>query len=356
MRVRRRVLAVVIAMSLALLVVGGTRLWDRLHRTPLQDAVAVVMGDAKVFSFTDWAQVRKQIGVPTTSSASEADIAKLAQRGYDTDLTAASSIDGSTAALQTYFGFSPMSMLWEVYSKTLDGSAMVVRMPDDFDFGQVRSKLTSSGFTKPSSSEGVWKGGVDLVAKLDPTLTPELQYVAVLADKHLIVTSDGEKYMTRAVAAALGNKRSLGDTASARDLVAEAGKPVAASVWAGDFACTDLAMSQASVDDQATASALIAKAGKVSPLSGMVMSLAADSTLSVVQLFEDADQAKENLRARSRLAVGEAVGRGGSFSDDLTLTSSRTEGAAVLLRWKPKDPTSFPLSGLDTGPVVFATC
>jgi hypothetical protein len=78
--------------------------------------------------------------------------------------------------------------------------------------------------------------------------------------------------------------------------------------------------------------------------------------LTDAEQFEDSGQAKDNLRARARLAVGDAPARGGQFSDDFTLTSSRTDGASVVLRLRPKEKTGFVLSALDDGPVVFATC
>jgi hypothetical protein len=86
------------------------------------------------------------------------------------------------------------------------------------------------------------------------------------------------------------------------------------------------------------------------------MAIAADRTLTVAEGFEDDRQAKDNLRPRAELAVGEAPGRGGSFSDDLQLVSSRTDGATVLLRLRPKERSGFVLSALDNGPVLFATC
>jgi hypothetical protein len=61
-------------------------------------------------------------------------------------------------------------------------------------------------------------------------------------------------------------------------------------------------------------------------------------------------------RARARLAVGDAVGRGGSFADDFRLTSSRATGSTVLLTMKPKQREGFVLSALYDGPVIFATC
>jgi len=178
----------------------------------------------------------------------------------------------------------------------------------------------------------------------------------VLADQHLIVTSDEESYAKVAAEAALGDRPSLADESATRDLVGKLAEPAAAMVWSRDFACSDLAMSQADQDAQDEANALVARAGGVSPLSGLVMALHPDRRLTVAEQFESAGQAKENLRARARLAVGDAPGRGGSFSDDLTLTTSRTNGSAVLLELKPKERTGFVLSALDNGPVLFATC
>jgi hypothetical protein len=127
-------------------------------------------------------------------------------------------------------------------------------------------------------------------------------------------------------------------------------------VWTRDFACNDLAMSSAGQDDQDQAATLVAKAGKITPLDGLVMSMSADRSLSVSELFESSSAAKENLRARARLIVGDAPGRGGAFSDDMTLTSSRTDGPTVQLRLRPTAKTGYLLSAYDSGPVLFATC
>jgi hypothetical protein len=351
---KRRILrAIAVALVVIALAFAGLKLWDRAHRTPLREAVDAVPRDALRVSFTDWEAVRKQLDVHGTGTAAAE---RLGSRGYDSDLSSVSSIDESTAALQKHFGFSPLTIQWEAYAQSKAGSAMVVRMPGGFDFGHVRDHLADLGFKKPKNENGVWNGGVDLVASIDPTITPELQYVVVLAGKHLIVTSDTAQYAKTATAAALGKQPSLGDVGSVRTVVAKTGKPAAAMVWSRDFVCTDLAMSQADPDSQQQAQAAIAAAGKTSPLTGMSMALSADRRLSVVQLFESSAQAKENLGARAKLAVGPAIGLGGSFGDDMKLTSSRTDGNAVLLGWKPKEKTGFLLSAYDDGPIIFATC
>jgi hypothetical protein len=353
---RRSAVVVAVAVVASLLVVLGVRTWQDRNRTSFSEALDTVPRSTLRLAFTDWAAVRRALDVPTMASPSAAVLEKLTTRAYDVDLSAASSVDESTAALQKYFGFSPATAQWEAYAQSRAGATMVVRMPDDFDMDRVTEHLGDLGFTKPSKDTGVWRGGVDLVAAIDPTITPELQYVAVLADRHLVVTSDRESYAKLAAATALGDRDSLGDLASARDLVDPLAEPAAAMFWSRDFACTDLAMSQADDGDQSRADELVSRAGGVTPLTGLVMAMAADRTLTVAEGFEDDRQAKDNLRPSAELAVGEAPGRGGSFSDDLQLVSSRTDGATVLLRLRPKERSGFVLSALDNGPVLFATC
>ena len=358
MQTRNRILAVgvVVVLVLGLAVVGGKHVWDRMHRSDLDAAIGVVPRQTQRLSFTDWEQVREKVGVPTTASPTAAEVEKLTNRGYDTDLTAVSSIDESTAALQDNFGFSPTTMAWEAYAQSKAGATMIARMPDGFDFDKVRHHLEDLGFTEPSAQDGVWLGGTDLVANIDPTITPELQYVAVLADQHLIVTSDTEDYAKAAAGVAKGDADSLGDVSSVEDLADRVGSPAAAMLWPRDFACSDLAMSSADQDSQDQAETLIADAGKTSPLNGLAMALEPDRKFRVVLHFESSGQAKENLAARAKLAVGDAIGRGGSFADDLKLTSSRTEGSSVVLGFTPKQRTGFVLSALDSGPVIFASC
>jgi hypothetical protein len=353
----RRIVVVVMAVVVAILLVLGVRaVWQDKHRTGLRDALDVVPRSTLRLAFTDWAAVRRQLHVPDQTHPTAATIEELTSKAYDSDLSSASSIDEATAALQKNFGFSPATVQWEAYAQSRAGATMVVRLPDNVDPGEVTDHLADLGFKKPGSSTGVWKGGIDLVAAIDPTITPELQYVAVLADQHLVVTSDTESYAEQAVAAAKGDKDSMSDVASTRQLVETMDEPAAAMVWSGDFACEDLAMSQADQDSQSQADSLVEAAGGVSPLSGLVMAMAPDRRLTVGELFESSGQAKDDLRPRAKLAVGEAPGRGGSFSDDLRLTSSRTEGPVVLLEMRPQARSGFVLSALDNGPVLFATC
>ena len=195
-----------------------------------------------------------------------------------------------------------------------------------------------------------------MVVEIDPTITPELQYVVLLADRGLVVTSDTAAYAAEAARAASGDSPSLGEDDGVAALADQLGEPANALVWSDDFACDDLAMSHADSDDQAKAAQLVRKAGGVSPLDGLAMGMEPDRTLRVVAHFEDADRARKNLRPRARLAVGEAVGRGGAFSDSFRLTGSRAVGSEVVLDLGPREKSGFVLSALYDGPVLFATC
>lgn len=356
---------VVLALTAATVLFGGpgTPLLSKIGLSPIFDgrsefshALDVVPRETDRLDFTDWQEVRDALDADVGADSDPAAIEAMISKAYDADFSASSTIEGSAVALQKYFGFSPATITWEAYAQAADGAAMVVRVPDDLDLDTVRRHLADIGFTKPAHDYGVWDGGIDLVAALDQTLTPKLQYVAVLDDEHLIVTSESHDYVQHAVAVARGKADSLADSAAAREVVGSLDEPVTAEFWVDDFACTDLSMDGAYGDDRAQAQALVQQAGKISPLSGLVMSMSADRTFTVSELFEDSDMAKENLEARAKLIVGEAPGIGGSFSDNLTLKSSKTDGATVQLVLQPRTPTGFVIGALNHGPVLFATC
>ena len=354
---RRRSLIGVVVIAL---VAGGVAvvLWLRGgNDTGLQRAVDVVPAATKRLTFTDWAKVRAELGV-TSIDSTPGELSKWLDRAYNRDYSSTSSMSDDAVDVARAFGFSPANASWEAYAQSDSGAAMVLRMDDRVDFDHLAAELTSAGFTKPKSSTGVWKGGPDLLSSINPDITPELQYVVLLADQHIVVTSDTTAYVAAAADAARGKARSLADAdGSSRDMAGQVAEPVSAVLWARDYACSDLAMSQASESAQAQAKQLIGKAGKTSALSGLLMAMSGSRKLDVVEAFESSAQAKENLRARATLAVGPAVGRGSdTFATDFKLTSSRTRDASVVLTLVPRDPDEFVISALYDGPVIFATC
>lgn len=337
-----------------LLVLVGLVVWRWPRGGPLEDAAAATPAAALRLSFTDWAALRQRLD-PGPLRQEEA-MAEFVSRAYDTDLTASSSIEGSAWALQDRFGFGPANLAWEALAQGRDGSSVALALEDDVDFDDLAERLRDLGFTEPTGEDVVWDGGIDLVSGIDPTITPQFQYVALLPDEGLVVASDTRDYARTAARAALGEADTLLDVEGVPDLLDSAGEPASAGLWAGDFACEDLSMSSAAPEDQQRAERLVEEAGGVAPLSGLLIAMAPDRRVEVVLGFESGDQARDDLRARATLAVGEAVGRGASYPELAELTRSRTEGSTVVLDLRPVQAEGFVLSELNAAPVLLATC
>ena len=154
------------------LLVAGVVVWKRLNRTPLEEALHAVPAASERVSFTDWSVVRQQVDVGLGSKPSDARISNFIEKAYDRDFTAASSIDSAAVAMNDKFGFGPANAQWEAYAQGDKGATMVVKVADGADFDVLAGNLRSDGYTKPKDDDGVWQGGEDLVAQLDPTLTP----------------------------------------------------------------------------------------------------------------------------------------------------------------------------------------
>ena len=352
---RYLVLGLALALVVGLLVVGVV-VWRRLDRTPLEQALHEVPSGSLRISFTDWSVVRREVGVRLGDDPADARIEDFMSKAYDGDYTAASSIDEAAVALHNFFGFGPVNARWEAFSQSRKGAAMTLAVAEGTDFDVLAGNLRSAGYTRPKQDDGVWEGGADLVAQLDPTFSPEVQYVVLLEDEGLVVTSDDPGYAATAAKAAAGDGPSVGEEEGVDELADPLEEPANAMFWAGDFACEDLAMSRADDRAQDRADQLVDDAGGVTPLEGLAMAMRANRTLRVVQHFEDGDVARKNLRARAVLAVGDAPGRGISFSDDFELTTSRTSGSNVVLDLRPRQRIGYVLSALYDGPLILATC
>ncbi|NUR07037.1 MAG: hypothetical protein HOQ45_08510 [Nocardioidaceae bacterium] len=343
-----------------LVLLVGAVTWRLTTRTTtFEDAVSRLPASTLRTTYTDWAQVRSQAGGEGLDpGSSERQVRGFLNRAYDRDLTSGSAISDSTSALSRLYGFSPLDAQWEALGQSREGQVDVVRVDDDVDLAGVERALRRLGYTPPaggSGSGGTWAGGADLVARISPDLTPVQQNVVVLPDEKLVLMSDNAAYASAAADSATGDARSLSDVTGIDDLADAAATPVAATMWSSTFACEDLSMGSADEEDQRVGDDLVAKAGEISPLAGLVMAQQDDRTINVGLQFENDDQASENLQPRVDLASGDAPGQGGSFSDRFTITSGTAQDSTVLLQLRPK-PGQSVLSDLSSGPVLFATC
>lgn len=348
--------AVLVGALVVLLVVAAVvavRLWP--ESGTLSSSLRYAPAGTERVSWTDWSGVRRELGADVGTDSTPGEVRDFLDRAFEADLSSTSALGSSAPVLQTEFGFSPASIEWEMFAQGRDGAAVAIGLDDDADPDVVADRLESLGYERPSSDDtsgGTWEGGVDLLPRIGPGLTPELQHVAVLGDEGVVLTSDTVEGLEAAVAAGRGDADSL---ESVEPVVDHVGEPVAASVYTGSYACSALAMTQADATAQAEADQLVARAGEVNPMSGFAAARQPGGDVRFAMSFEDEDQAQTNADSRAALASGPAPGQGGTFSDRFAVQSAGAEDEVVVLDVRPREG-SYVLSDLGSGPVLFATC
>lgn len=344
-------LVALVVVVVAVAVVGVLR-WGGEDESRLEHAVHLAPAGTERVSWTDWSGVRREIGADLGDSPDGDAVATFLDDAFTSDLTSASALVGSSRTLQDEFGFSPGTAEWELFAQSPDGAVDIVGLRDGDAVEALADRLRDLGFEEPEDDDGVWSGGQDLLPRIGPDLTPELQYVALLADEGVVLTSDQVAPLEAAVEAASGDADTL---SSVDDVVAASGSPLAASIFTGSYACRNLAMASADADDQAVADTLIERAGEVHPMTGFAMGLHAGGEARVAMSFEDDDAARADAQSRATLASGPAPGQGGDFADRFTLDEAASTGRVVTLDLVPVSG-QYVLSDLTSGPVLYATC
>lgn len=356
---RRTARVVAAGVAIVVVLVGGSALWARWwrehHPSGLLAAITAMPVATQRLNFTDWSEVRLQLRVYRDTEI--ATMGTWLPKAFDQDLSPASIMADTGQLLQKTFGFSPANTQWEAYGQAPSGEVEVLRMNDTVDFESIKAHLKKAHYPAPSAPTGVWAGGADLLAGIDPSLSAEFANIVLLPDQHLVLASSSPTYLSSAAATVAGKQKALSSVDSLSSMLNNIDEPAAAVVWPRDFACADLAMSNADADAQAQAQQAIAAAGQTTPLVGFALALDGDGVLTAAEQFTSDSVAQGDLKARAALAIGPEYGRSSAnFSDDFTLESASTKNATILLQMKPKRSGVFPLSSLYSGPLVFATC
>lgn len=357
-----RTRVVVMVVALALVVAAGALVGWRLLDRPstYEQAVGTLPKSTLRATYTDWASVRSAArGTALGAASSRGQVDAFLNRAYDLDLTGTSAVSDSTYALMSRFGFSPLDAQWEVLGQSREGQVDVMRLDDSVDLAGVERSLRTLGYTPPrggSGTGGTWTGGADLIAKIDPSLTPVEQNLVVLPDEHLVLMSDDAAYASVAADVVRGKAPSVLSVAGVPALASAAAEPVTAVLWASTFACEDLSMGTADQEDQRVGDQLVSRAGGVAPLSGLVMAQQASREIVVGMHFETSSRASSNLQPRVDLASGPAPGQGGSFADRFRVVSGEASGSEVVIKLAPRRGQPAVLSDISQGPVLFATC
>ena len=331
-QVTRSVIAVVVALLLVV-AAAGYLWWRHSDQTVFARAVAAAPAGTERVSWTDWAGVRREVGADVDARSSAREVRDFLDRGFEDDLTSTSALVQSASVLQDSFGFSPASADWELFSQASDGAAVVLRMPDESDMSDIGDRLEELGYPRPAEEGGVWAGGPDVLSAISPDLTPELGYVVLLADEHLVLTSDQEAYVRVAADAARddgsprgravvgGGRR--GDRRCRRRCTA-ATTPAGRWPWAGPTPTTRPGPpSWSPRPEPSTRTSRSRWPGLTTARYGWRWSSPND------------DQARANADSRAALATGPAVGQGGDFADRFTLDKAKADGSLVTLDLSP---------------------
>lgn len=340
--------AVVVAALLVLALVAGLAWWLTRPGSRLEEAARLAPQDTQRLLWTDWAGVRTATGV--ADARSEAGLDALLEAGYDADLTSTSALIGSSQPMRDRLGVSPANVEWELYAQGTDGAALFLRLPEDLDLSDVSERLERLGYARPGDEDGVWTGGEDVAVQAG--FSPELQHVALLADRHLLVAADAADYLETAVATATGDRDPTG---TLDEVVEGAGDAVTGVLLTGTYACEHQAMSQSDAATQSEAEALIERAGGVGPYRAMALVAGDEPRLSALFAYEDEDRARADLDPRTELARGPALGQGGDFGERFTLRDSVAEGPLLRMTLDPVAGVPV-LSDLSSGPLLFAGC
>lgn len=364
-RATRRVpVRLLVAVAVVLVLVAGgvavaLRVWGG-GDSDLRRAVALAPDDVQRYSWTDWAGVRAEVGADVDASSSPEQVEDFLSEAYDLDLASTTAQAESASLLQQELGWSPASVEWELFTQSTTGGADLVGLAEGTDVEALGERLEGLGYTRPESDDGVWEGADALArASLETgyNASPTLQYVALVAERDLVVTGDDAAYLA-SVVDGLDDDGTDDDVSRAVDALvdgASGGDPLAAAVYPGEFACASLAMGQADPAEQAEGERLVAAAGEVDPLEVFALALEPGLGARLVLGFSDDDRARRNADARATLLEGPAPGQGGDFTDRFAVDSVTADGPLVVADLTPAEG-SFVLSDLSTGPVLFATC
>ena len=330
-------------------------------RSPVARAVTTVPAETATLSVTDWAAVRAELGLTAATAADPSGLRRLSGAGFATDLTAVSLLVGSAEPMQRAYGWSVVGADWEAYAQSGEGAVAVVAL-GDVTAETVLDGLTSTGYAEPAvgaDAGAVWRGGPDVVAAADPGLTPQLGYVAVLADEGLVIVSDAAHYAARTVAAVRGSAPSLAaDADVARVAVGLSGAPVAV-LHTGEQGCRATSLADADRATRAVGARLAAAAGGLAGYRALGLGLGLTDTagtLDVVMRFTDAALAADQLVVRAALTTGDAPAQGGTWEERFTMASAAADGPTVTLRLRAPTRDAQLLSDLGTGGLLFAGC
>jgi hypothetical protein len=332
-------------------------------RSPLTFALGTLPDVTLTANFTDWRRVRETVGATdVTSDDRAASRQRVLDAAYDDDLSAVSGLVGSSPAMVEPYGWSVLDLDWEIYGQARQGAVIVAELGDSVAPDDVTAGLATLGYAEPDSdaeSGGVWQGGPDLVARVDPTLTPLLEHVAVLSDPGLIVLSDTPAYVARTVDTITAESGGMGGLADVAATAVPLDGAITAIVHRRPRACAVTSYETASPSDRALAAARIADVGGIRPHEGLGFAVQPSDRgleLVVAMHFDTAAIAEGQRSPRTELASGAAIGQGGTYDERFKVVDSEVRDNDLILVLLPVEAHMTLVSDLASSPLLFTGC
>ncbi len=162
-----------VALVTLLVTVGAGVALSRVERgaPTVPTALASMPAETLTASVTDWSRVRALLDAGG-GSGDAADADALLDRAYETDASAVSVLGDRAPVMERAYGWSVLDAEWEALAQSRQGAAVIVQMPPGYDLDTVREKLGELGYLEPFESDGVWRGGADLLAGIDSIADP----------------------------------------------------------------------------------------------------------------------------------------------------------------------------------------
>jgi hypothetical protein len=354
----------VVALVTLLVTVGAGVALSRVERgaPTVPTALASMPPETLTASVTDWSRVRALLDAGGGSGDGAGAADALLDRAYETDSSAVSVLGDRAPVMERVYGWSVLDAEWEALAQSRQGAAVIVQMPPEYDLDTVRERLGELGYLEPFESDGVWRGGADLLAQIDSSLTPLMGHAVVLDDSNRVVFSDRAVYAERTARVISGSVGSLAQTEAAGAVAMQGA--VAGVVHTGRQGCAVMGFERASGADRELARQRVASVGGVTPYSavGLALTPGPDGRMSrppltVAMHFDDTGAAvEEEAQRRAALAVGEAPGQGGTYGQRFSVSSAQQRGGDVVLRLRPHEIDAQLLSDLNAGELLFAGC
>lgn len=339
----------------AVAVVGGRWAGGKVAadtRSSLTSALDSLPADTQVAGFTDWAGIRKALGLGSARSVPAR--ASLTNDASLRDLSTRSVLAQNTEAMHDQYGWSPADLDWEVYGQAQDGAAMVSRLDGSVSFESVRSHLRSLGYSRDGRVWTVDPEGSAGSAELTGTLAT----IALVPRQRLVVAADRAAYISTVLETIDRDAPSLLSVRSAADVAGALGGADTALLQTGSFACEATSLEVQGTDVEAQARAAIVTAGSlVRPeFTGRALDSGTRSseTMRFALAFRSPSVAAGQLRVRTALASGPFIGRSGRIEDSLVLHASAVRGSVALLRFRHDPDSAAYMTG--DGPLLFAGC